>query len=375
MNGSLSGRGYGPFAQAETECGCTPEESCGIVAAPGEACGQRCVVCGAPALVRAACGAYRCRHVHPRGALLRRHVRQPVEPVGAPGGEDRPLRLLALLEGDLIPTRKVGHALRQARLCPSLPGMTSLAHVVTGYAWQRPYKGEVVRLDRNAAFLSSAAAVLVAHEPLEHTGPLNAFDPQRAGYYLVSAHPWQEHRRMPGPLGNRCGKPVWVPAPTLQLLHQLAEAGRWADAEILDSYTAPGVRLTAWTNHLRDLRTSIITTHGVQSKQYEQFKIAFGQAITLMIGVDTPGSGRKWKCKTHRPDWAHAIQSLCAATLWRCADACWSVCEEGPVALVNIDELHVPAAAMPTITDVTRKRIVIKLDNSGIRLGTFKVKS
>lgn len=371
-------------------CVCTGEVSCGIAGALPTPETRPCGVCGRPACLVAKCGQVRCRHVH--GASMAHAVRvaerlagpactgksqpAPAELAAVASGEDKPLRLLSALETTHAPTRKVGNVLKPAVLCPPLPGITSVAHVVTGYAWQRSYKGgAVVRLDRNAAYLSAAASVLVAHGPLEHTGPMNAYDPNRAGYFLVQAHPWPL-RTMPHPLGRPRAEQVWVPAPTLQLLHQLAEQGRWADVEILDSYTAHGVRLTRWTDMVRDLRAQVLQAHGPNSQRYDELKTAYSQALTMMIGEDNPGTGRRWKCKTHRPDWAHTVYAQASATLWRTADRCAGLVDKpdlAPVAIVNTDEIHLPEAALTLVT--RGDRAPIRLDPTGQRLGSYKVKA
>ena len=382
-------------------CVCTGPESCGIV---GVADGQSCGVCGKTGImVQARCGAWRCRHIHTLDLaadfeLGRRLTRQSpqrsgyVEPIveaatattvpaavavaagpaPAPEGEDKPLRLLAALETTHAPTRKVGNILKPPTWCPALPGITGIVKVISGFAWKRPYKGEVVALDRNAAFLSAAASVRVAHGPLENTGPLPGFDRERAGYYLIEAYPWHFAKQLPNPLGSvKAGSKVWVPAPTVQLLVALAERDRWGDVEIYDSYTAPGVDLRRWTTWVRDLRTRIIEDHGRGSTEYADFKIAYSQAITLMIGAEDPGRGRKWKCRAHRPDWTHAVHAQASANLWRGADACLAA-EVGPVAMVNVDEIHLPGEALALLVDA--KRSPVRMDNTGTRLGTYKIK-
>jgi hypothetical protein len=375
-------------AMSRPPCICTGPESCGVAGVWPAGQEQACSVCGVPgAAVVARCGATRCGHVHVAGDFLtvgaRRRGELPAERPGPSGyvepgpaaelDDDRPIRLLKRLEGDLAPTRKVGNIFKPATLCPPLPGITGNVHVVTGYAWKRPYKGRVIRLDRNAAFLSAAASVLVAHGPLEHTGPLNVFDPNRPGYYLIDAHPWA-WRHLPNPLHNPRAAQVWVPAPTVQLLVALSGAGRWADVEIHDSYTARGARLNKWTDWVRDQRAGVITKHGKDSPRYTEFKTAYSKSITLMIGANDPGHGRKWECKAQRPDWAHAIHAQASASLWRAADACASATDDGPVALVNVDELHLPESAMSLVTDISQGGCPIRLDPSGLKLGTFKVK-
>ena len=355
-------------------CRCTGEVSCGIAGALPAPDTRPCGVCGQPAALVAHCGQVRCRHIHrPSTQVTGSASTNTTASEGDPAA--RPLRFLTALETTHAPTRKVGNVLKPAVLCPPLPGITNVAHVVTGYAWQRKFHSRVVQLDRNAAYLSAAASVLVAHGPLEHTGALNAYDPQRAGYFKVQAHPWQS-RSMPHPLGRPRSDEVWVPAPTLQLLHQLAEQGRWADVEILDSYTAAGVRLTRWTDLVRDVRAKVLQVHGPHSEQYEQVKTAYSQALTLMIGEDNPGTGRRWKCKTHRPDWAHTVYAQASATLWRTADRCAGLADRpdlAPVAIVNTDEIHLPEQALPLVT--RGDRAPIRLDPTGVRLGTYKVKA
>lgn len=381
------GSAGGVAAVSAPPCVCAGPESCGLKGVWPRGAEQVCTVCGEPgACFVALCGATRCGHVHTAGDYLSEHSRRvaaealragPVAVAAGPTAtelaDDKPIRLLKRLEGDLAPTRKVGNIFKPATLCPPLPGITGNVHVVTGFAWKRPYKGRVIRLDRNAAFLSAAASVLVAHGPLEHTGPLNVFDPNRPGYYLIDAHPWA-WRHLPNPLGHPRAAQVWVPAPTVQLLVALASAGRWADVEIHDSYTARGARLTKWTDWVRDLRAGVITKDGKDSARYDEFKVAYSKSITLMIGADDPGHGRKWECKAQRPDWAHAIHAQASASLWRAADACAAATDDGPVALVNVDELHLPESAMALVTDISQERCPIRLDPSGLKLGTFKVK-
>lgn len=375
------------MSAAAPPCVCTGPQSCGLKGVWPRGAEQVCTVCGEPgACFVALCGATRCGHVHTAGDYLSEHSRRvaaealragPVAVAAGPTAtelaDDKPIRLLKRLEGDLAPTRKVGNIFKPATLCPPLPGITGNVHVITGFAWKRPYKGRVIRLDRNAAFLSAAASVLVAHGPLEHTGPLNVFDPNRPGYYLIDAHPWA-WRHLPNPLGHPRAAQVWVPAPTVQLLVALASAGRWADVAIHDSYTARGARLTKWTDWVRDLRAGVITKDGKDSPRYDEFKVAYSKSITLMIGADDPGHGRKWECKAQRPDWAHAIHAQASASLWRAADACAAATDDGPVALVNVDELHLPESAMALVTDISQERCPIRLDPSGLKLGTFKVK-
>lgn len=299
----------------------------------------------------------------------------------AQGAEDGALRLLEALEGPCAPLRRGGedNRRRQPRWRPEHPGMTWAAHVISSWSWQRRYTGDTVTLDRSGAFVAAASSVLVAHGELEHTGPHDEFE-GRPGYYQVQVHPWHFKTEAPHPLaGVGRGDTAWVPAPTVALLVDLHEAGRWGDVAILDSYTAEGARLSEWATFVNELRRTAIEDYGRSSEQYRMVKEAFGQALSLMLGsVRESGVGRRWKCGVQRPDWTHTIQAQASATLYRWADACRQMlpAELAPVALRNIDELVIPTAALEIITTQERpggkKPMVI--DPDGIRLGSFKVK-
>ena len=222
-----------------------------------------------------------------------------------------------------------------------------------------------------------ASSATVAHGPLTHTGPLDEFE-GLPGYYLIPVYPWREGDSLPNPLGHATGDEVWVPAPTVTRLAELVDAGRWPDVAILDSYTGPGARLTDWTRYVNALRAHAIRTYGRDSDQYAEVKIAFGQAMSLMLGSDDPGRGRSWKCKAQRPDWTHTIQAQASAMLHRWADRCRQVApEHAPVMLRNVDELVVPTPALDIVTTMTAPGAAgpLAIDPEGIKLGTFKVKA
>ncbi len=290
-----------------------------------------------------------------------------------------PLRLLAALEGECAPTRQEGGRKRQPYWRPELPGITYTAHVVNSWQWDRPYEGQVAVLDRSGAFVAAASSVLVAHGALTHTGEVE-FD-NRPGYYQVQVHPWTEGAVLPHPLGEWASeqKTVWVPAPTVALLRDLTEEGRWPDVTVLDSYTGDGVRLSKWAGFVNELRAEAITEYGRESDQYLAVKTTFGQALSLMLGHSgDDGVRRTWKCKAARPDFTHAIQAQASAILYRWADDCRRVVPDlGPVSLRNVDELVIPQAALEVVTTTKRSggRAPLGIDPDGIKLGTFKVKT
>lgn len=379
---------------------------------PGEFCGfgqvaeehAPCILCGHPTPVRSACGVPRtgvCRGTDPAAPVADpAPAPAPAPARTAPRGanpaatsraskqadrlaadmmaldEGRPVRLLSALETSHAPMRRNGGRMHGPYWRPELPGMVGAAHVVTGWHWSREYAGELVVLDRSGAWVAAASSATVAHGALDHTGPLNEFE-GRPGYYQVPVYPWHEESALPNPLGHATGETVWVPAPTVARLIELAEADRWADVAILDSYTGDGVRLTDWTKYVNALRAHAIRTHGRDSDQYAEVKIAFGQAMSLMLGSDDPGRGRVWKCNAQRPDWTHTIQAQASAMLHRWADRCRQVAPEfPPVMLRNVDELVIPAEALPIVTTTAAAGAAgpVGIDPEGIKLGTFKVK-
>lgn len=293
--------------------------------------------------------------------------------------EGKAPKFLDALEGAFAPLRVYDDAGHRSKhhMQPELPGITfGGVQVVTGFAWQRPYSGRVAVLDRSGAWLAAMSSALVAHSGLANTGEIE-YDGM-PGYYQLIAHPWYESAVMPSPIGNvTTGEPVWLPAPTVHLLRDLVRQGRWPDVDVLDSYTAPGVRLTDWTTLLKAVRAYAITTYGRDSEQYDMVKRAIGQVTSLLLG-EWDGSRRVWHCLMRRADYTHTWQSQGSSTLWRWHDACRQVAPElPPVALQNTDELVVPYDAVEILTTTRRPGDLdpMMIDPSGIKLGSFKIKS
>lgn len=288
--------------------------------------------------------------------------------------EGKSPRILDALETDFAPMR--GGRVPFWR--PELPGITDIVHTLSGWTWSREYDGDVVSLDRSGAYIAAASSVTVAHGPLTHTGPLDRFD-GRPGYYLVDVHPWHEEESLPHPLGRPIKDQLWVPHPTVALLVDLADAGRWPDVTILDSYTGDPCRLKDWAQHINALRTHAITGYGRDSDQASAVKESYGMAFSMMLGSwNEAGTGRVWKCKARRPDWTHSIYAQSSATLYRWADDIRQMvpADLRPVGLKNVDELVIPAAALEIVTTTERPggRKPMVIDADGLRLGSFKVK-
>jgi hypothetical protein len=298
------------------------------------------------------------------------------------------LRLLEALEGShdksgpFAPTRRaIGKGGKPYQRGPywqaPQPEVVESAYVVAGWAWSREYDGPVIVLDRNAGYPSASASVEIPHGQLEHTGPVDLVPGSiRPGHYLMTVYPWLE-TGMPSPLGSaKVGTQVWVPAPTAALLADLARQGRWPDAAAADSWTGEPSRLASWAHLVAELRRYALQTYGPDSGAYGAVKIAEGQARGLMTGhlTGSPQNPRQWDCKARRPDIPQHIAAQHSATLWRTADKALRLTgsELGPVAIRNMDEMVIPAAALPMLTGAEPP--VIRIDETRITLGTFKTK-
>lgn len=400
----------------------TAPAACAVCRVAGQSCGRGtppvstpapCVVCGTPTAVRSACGVprphlcggsalHQTRDGSPLLSLCRCADAEPAGPSSTPATpaiapvagvpaeavnsitapEPEPAesaatpRLLAGLEKRFPPKR--GGKLPFWR--PRMPEVIERLEVVGSWAWKRQgYSGSAVVLDRSGAWISAASSVSVAHGALEHTGP--DVDPKRPGVYLVDVHPWAEGESMPHPLGRRLkpGSQVLITEARLSLLIQLAREGRWADATVLDSWTGEPARLSDWATHVNEKRAAAIREHGRDSEEYDAVKVAFSQAVTLMLGSRQPGQPRRYgKSPIHRPDWGYAIQDQAAVNLWRTADACRKAAPElGPLEMRNVDELLIPAAALDVVTRKPgpTRTAPVRIDAEGIQLGTYKVKN
>jgi len=261
----------------------------------------------------------------------------------------------------------------------------ALSFSTSGWAWERPYTGDVFRLDRNGAFISAASSVSVAHGRLTHTGPGDS-STLRPGLYQVRVWNWNEWDRLPSPLGHApVGSRVWVSHVRAGKLAKLFEDGRWPDCTVEDSWTSGApVRIRDWAkSYVQALRDHAINKYGYKSPEYNEVKDSFSKAVTMMGGTLGEHGRRQWlpDVTARRPDWTVAIRDLNAVTIWNAADRCHELLPHlGPVALGIVDEMWVPQEAYTILT--TRPvstargqepRIII--DETGRKLGTWEVKS
>lgn len=249
--------------------------------------------------------------------------------------------------------------------------------------WTHPDYHEGLRLDltlldSNGAFLSAASSATFAHGELQHTGALSAF-PKWPGYYRVDAHAWSDPRIV-SPLGSAAvdGK-IWLAHPTVEYLWQLSGDGFWPEVRIHDSWTcADGVRLRSWATAVNTDRAAALRdvqeaerdgTEAAQAQAhewYEAVKLGYSQAVQLMRG---PAEGGTVKSPVRRPDWHATIHAQHAATTHR---KIWRALLAGyvPVAMGSVDEVAYDSVDFANMWADG----LLKVDNSGIGLGAFKVK-
>jgi hypothetical protein len=304
------------------------------------------------------------------------------------------LRLLAELEGHkrgetggpFVPLLRS----RKAWLSPwkhnPLPAVCEVAAITEGYHYDRAdYHGPVTVIDKNGAWIGSIGSTPVAHGLLEQTGPWDGGGTPPPGYYKVTVYDWRE-TGMPSPLGNaRPGTDIWVAAPVMGLLAELAAAGRWPDGTASDAWTGKPVRLDQWGRLIRETRRYGLQAHGPGSAAYQAAKDAVSKSISMMNGQRDPQSAaprRIWPlCRTWRIDWRHHIITASAVANWRTLDRCRLLAAGdpalSPVGIRAKDEIMLPAAAVDLVTGTPWRPggiPPVKLDPSGVALGTFKVK-
>ena len=303
------------------------------------------------------------------------------------------LQLLAELEGrgqefggPFMPELRGRPALLRPWKRGGLPIAAELVIAPEGYGFERSYDGPVTVLDRNGAWIGAIGTTLVAHGALDHTGECEPSASGTApGYYLTAVYPWTEPG-MPSPLGTADpGTQAWVTAPTMGLLAELAAAGRWPDAIALDSWTGTPVRLDAWGRLIRELRRYALENHGYGSGAYQAAKDAVSKSVSMMKGTmaaDSTMPTRVWaKCKNQRIDWRHQVITNSAVFTWRAMDRCLALAGGNPalapIGIRSKDELLIPSAAVELVTTQNYPggtRPPVRLDSTGIELGTFKVK-
>lgn len=247
-------------------------------------------------------------------------------------------------------------------------------------AYEEGMQLDLTFLDANAAFVSAASSAQFAHGELVHTGAM-AGPCKLPGYFRIDAHSWSDGRIV-SPLGSaELGDKVWVAHPTLELLQKLSEDGYWPEVRIHDSWTcSETVRFRAWATAVNVDRAEALRRiewaekEGTEADQaeawegYETIKTGYSMAVQLMLGPSERGTA---KSSVKRPDWYHTIHAQHAASTWR---KTWKCVEAGyiPVMMGSVDEVVWLTQDFLSLT--TFDAPLLKMDQSGIALGAWKVK-
>jgi hypothetical protein len=251
--------------------------------------------------------------------------------------------------------------------------------------WTSPHdyaEGDEVRvLDVNAAYLAAIGSVQIAHSQLIRRGAPDGIPAPRKvrpGYYRITVPYWAFDGTIVHPLGDssrlQSESAIWIAAPTLVLLLELAEEGHIGAFEILDAWNADVVTsFEGWSTRLKSLRevcmTRVDTAQNDARRQeavdhLNAFKRGYSAALSMML----QGQG----CLTRRPDWPHTVYAQHAAATWRKA---WRFTFTGAtlVAMGAVDEIAILAKDLPTA--LARPKPPFRLDETGRAVGAFKTKT
>lgn len=252
--------------------------------------------------------------------------------------------------------------------------------------WQGLYDFEdgqdVTVLDVVAAYLAAIGSAKIAHSHLVHRGAINHLpEPRKVqpGYYRINTPYWAFTGTIVHPLGDsarvQTEDTMWIAAPTLILLLELAAEGHLGQLSIIDSWT-PDVTtdFLSWAARLRSLREEILdrldmaqldTTRTEMLSRYDAFKTGYSVALSMML----TGKG----CGTHRPDWAHQVYAMHAANTWRKAWKFTFIPDTHVVSMGAVDELAILTQDLPRA--LGRTQPPFRYDPRGRQVGAFRTKT
>lgn len=294
----------------------------------------------------------------------------------------RTFKALSLLENEHAPMLK-----RRSPYWRPRPSPASRECHLPAWSWTHPDYSDDLALDLTildavGAFVSAASSANFAHGALEHTGALPTPPSAKIlpGYYRIDAHMWS-YPHIVSPLGAADveGK-IWIAHPTMELLCQLADLGKWPALTIHDSWTcSSSVRLREWATAVNLARADALRAlahaeaHGTAEEieaaddWYENgVKGGYAMAVQMMRG---PAEDGPVKSAVKRPDWYDTIHAQHAASTWR---KIWRVMDAGyiPVMMGAVDEVVYLTQDFENIVADN----LIKLDPTRVQLGAFRVK-
>ncbi|MFJ6530873.1 hypothetical protein ACIQMZ_37205 [Streptomyces longwoodensis] len=255
---------------------------------------------------------------------------------------------------------------------------------VPAWNWTSPTAPDVppaqrLTLDANGAYLGALGGIDVAHSHLTRRGPVDyPIGPKEVlpGYYLIDVPYWPFSGTIVHPLGDSARleteSRVWIAHPTLILLLELQDQGV-ISVEILDSWNAQArTNLRKWQAHLKQVRAELLdaieqaqtdAARAFHRARYDAFKEGYSAALSMMLTGE--------KCKTHRPDWTHAVHAQHAATMWRKGWR-WTGAGYPIVSMGHTDELTVLAEDLAPA--MSRPKPPFRYDPTGHALGAMKPK-
>lgn len=197
------------------------------------------------------------------------------------------------------------------------------------------------RYDARRAYLNAfGTCESLAPWTLRNTGRAE-FDPSRAGWWEVELAPWQwEH--LPHPAGPTRESVRWLTTPTLILLQQLTEEGRYGGFTVLDSWTGTGKRMfRSFAEHVEGVYqratqmsretepTGMPTSRAMDAGRVREAAKALYRETYGLLNLHTNSA--------YRPDWHFAIMAQARCSIWRTIDR--AAREDGrfPVSWVNTD--------------------------------------
>jgi hypothetical protein len=310
--------------------------------------------------------------IPPRPAAPRAITAPP--PAAETAESQRGFRALDRLRHDNPPTRGNKTRPQQPLWFSRLPATVPAATTVPTWGWHAPgLTGfhEVVTLDVNGGWFGPLSGTDLAFDDLTHTGPKD-YD-RLPGFWCLdtSTVDWP-HPGIVNPLGMGPARPhMWLAGPTMDLLAELHRGGPWPALTILDSWTSDKkVRPVDWAAMLRQHRAAALTQWRTTKAPadrvaYAGIKESLGIAITMMENSSKSAPLR-------RPDWGYTMRAAAFATIWRKAWYCHRL-GLAPVAMQSKDELAFLTEDLDEL--LAHPKCPIALDDTGIQLGTFKVKT
>lgn len=280
---------------------------------------------------------------------------------------------------DYMPLRHGIEPLWRLKVVP-LPLAQAQVHGPS-WGWSHPRKADAphaITVDANAAFLSAYASAPFGHDGLtrDRSGEWR----KRPGIYLVDRWDWPQDAGIPSPFGTVLDDRVWVAAPTVELLLQVADHGYGPPVTIHDAYTSRySVRFRPWATRINQDRKAVIK-RGIDNpaydteKELDRIKQGYSAPMEMwpMPPQGKPKEGKTKKNKAYRPDWVYTVLAQYTASMWRRAFHAWRFGIH-PIGMGGTDETSWDIEDWHDAQNALAKA-PYKVDQTGAEFGHVKVK-